>query len=1402
MKRILLAALAALCLSAPGYGAKKPNSEKNAIKLTPKSSVKTTTVTLYKAKDADTGKTVYRCYYKLTAKKGQAYTVWLTERNSSNTRIRIRTAYGQDSVSYLCGDKPTASCKNRAWNVDEPLARFEDVDCGVETRWLMSGKEWANEWSDDWDTTAWTEMIADDDWGLDWGNSTTPNTWTYYILVEGANGAKAKLNYIAKKKIPTGVAANPLVIKPKNKVQTVKLKDGFMGEFYYVQVKVKGGYCYRFGTNDGTAANKLTFDETYNLNLGTLGPYKTWAKSNNQGISFLPDGDQTILMRIRSSKGYKAPGKIRFFVEKQKAIKKHKSTALKLNKPVEFKPGYLNKPGSGYFDMVVDQELFSLSAKKGKNYVVETSGARADVPIVAYLYDSKGNILKTNRSKGSDSRDVRVVFTPSKAATYYIGVCEDHGIFDTFTPKYKKVSITATTVSSTMKTVNLSPVPGTKGAKPRTVDAAGSSAIVLGKNNWTAKCVFGASADVTYAFATSFKDAKNTETNLLTAQIYNGKVSTKTLVYTVTFAPGAKFTYKVEKAGMYYLLIRPAAGEGLDYKPIRVHSMGYFSNGKKCGALKVTLTGAKGMWKLSKKKNATQYASGASVILPVGKKTLYFTAVKGYTTPKNVNATVLNGKTVEVGDIYYTDKWDPKDDTVKKATAWELKAKYTTQTKHTLWKTDKNDCYSFYSKKGFHYSFKIYGNDKGDQVLSIKDASGKYLAKKVTSVTRLHLPKSKKPYYVIVSHKTTTNVGGAYKIKGRFEDLGVVKFTKPTYTATDSATSVTLTAVRTAAKGACRVRYVITPGTAKKGENYISSTGYIGWKNGDKAKKKITIRLVPKTLPVKSKDLAFKVSLKDASTATVSDGIKNAVKAAFPNYKKSAEATVKITNTAKYKTAAAAYASVYKDKVKKEKEQDKSRLRTGTFYGLVRESGTTLTNGAPEFAAVTLTVAAGNMASADKLTAKVQVAGATYVFKSPAGAATGWTGKNSDGTLKKTLVNVWKHNILVPSEVEGEDPVVKVEIVTNELTLAVADGNYSDWIKSGCKAELKMHVPDAEDAQADVAYSGQLYRRNAKIQKYLDAAFLFDGYYTVSLVPGTVKGTNRGAPDAGVPSGNGYLTLTVDNKGGVKVAGLLPDQSAVAASVTACGVVARSTSKTGYEMVVPVYQSTSNVCFAAELRLFMQYDKSHLDGKNYKPVFDSIKSVVCWNSDIAATEDQVQGWRMACVPVGGWYDLLVNLQGYYNSLAKAFEAGAPKTFPAELLPDGYQYAATPSAVPVTLDGNKFASAKKELVADSDHRSMYDFVASVNPCNVKIAFNRATGVSSGTSSAWIVNEAKRVQKQLAGFKHFGVLTIDRDTRTAVKGGLDDDVLISGAIVRPVLINHRTWMFSVPFEVYAD
>ena len=45
------------------------------------------------------------------------------------------------------------------------------------------------------------------------------------------------------------------------------------------------------------------------------------------------------------------------------------------------------------------------------------------------------------------------------------------------------------------------------------------------------------------------------------------------------------------------------------------------------------------------------------------------------------------------------------------------------------------------------------------------------------------------------------------------------------------------------------------------GKQYIAKDGYLSWKDGDKSAKKITLKLIPKTLPLKGKSLTFKVKL-------------------------------------------------------------------------------------------------------------------------------------------------------------------------------------------------------------------------------------------------------------------------------------------------------------------------------------------------------------------------------------------------------------------------------------------------------------------------------------------------------------------------------------------------------------
>ena len=71
--------------------------EKNATSLSVSSSVKTKKVTLVR-KTEDGKNYKYLRYYKMTLKKGNAYTVWLTGDDATNGAVRIRACYGKSTL--------------------------------------------------------------------------------------------------------------------------------------------------------------------------------------------------------------------------------------------------------------------------------------------------------------------------------------------------------------------------------------------------------------------------------------------------------------------------------------------------------------------------------------------------------------------------------------------------------------------------------------------------------------------------------------------------------------------------------------------------------------------------------------------------------------------------------------------------------------------------------------------------------------------------------------------------------------------------------------------------------------------------------------------------------------------------------------------------------------------------------------------------------------------------------------------------------------------------------------------------------------------------------------------------------------------------------------------------------
>lgn len=456
----------------------------------------------------------------------------------------------------------------------------------------------------------------------------------------------------------------------------------------------------------------------------------------------------------------------------------------------------------------------------------------------------------------------------------------------------------------------------------------------------------------------------------------------------------------------------------------------------------------------------------------------------------------------------------------------------------------------------------------------------------------------------------------------------------------------------------------------------------------------------------------------------------------------------------------------------------------GTFNGLATTSDTT--NGAPRLASIAFTAAATG-----KLSAKVQIAGKSYTF---AAAGYEYARLEADGSvrLQAELENVAKVGT-------GREAVT----VTNTFScalLASATNTMTVWRDEPVVDIAFAALPDAKGAgYQEPWYTGRIVRDGAKITDRTELAAwqaeaaAFAGYYTVSLPVAAIT-------DA--PRGSGYLTLTLDAKGKAKVAGMLADGTKYTGSATLSlaeedgATVAR----------VPVFAAKATTAFGGWLTLRV------VDGV---PVVSAslMGDDLLWvNDEPKATREGLEGFETTLHPVGGWYDTVLNLQRAY--LESDLSVSLPEGDEAleeirELmaLPEGYAFKAQPDGTPVTLNGDKMEVEKQKFVTDSNR--LKDWAASVNAANVKITFNRKTGLVNGSFDLWYEGtNAKGVkeQKSVSGLKHNGVVLLARDPDD---GTLDPDVLSSGFFLAPLKVTDttgarpttRTWNASYRFDINA-
>lgn len=1288
-------------------------------------------------------------YFKATLKRSQAYTVW-TEGVSTNDEVSVN-CYAADPKSD-----------------DEfgPSADFTELEESAgNQRFILFADDW---WIDDEDP-----------------KESDPKSWTYYFQISGNVGDSVTINFQPGAVIPTGREERPRSISPNTTPITISSQLELGGE-YYLRARLLAGRLYSFGVSGGSEAalmNVLVVNDDSTGSTGEEGGgsdlviYADPAYDNddyNAGIYVIPsETDYYTIIVDGMGDNEAAPFGLTYRLLPDRPITAHPATPLTAGNlhGVECKPGYKSKVSLGFYDQIIDESLFSFSAIKGGRYLVETEGAATN--LLMRVYDEKGKVLCENTGDGT-TFNVRGAFAAPAAGTYYVGVCQN--LYDEFVqePAYLPVRVKLLHADALANSPDawdaaddepagaaaLSPQPGTAADDPAALDAAGNGPHELGATDWTDVFMIAGRKGVTYALTTTVPLAGSTA-NTLKAEVFtlSGAVE-KAVAATGDINPGAAtpLTFTASVHATYYVRLSVAQGQGLEFPPYKVHAKAYTTTGAALGILTVNTHGTT-LGAFSLGSETVKYPGGNSVLVS-GSQTVKFVGVPGFATPAAKTVTVTPGTTPTVVDVYYRDTFDPKDDRAAGAVALALK-NVPTRVARTLWTDDAEDCFSFAAKDGQYYDLAL-ADVTGDAVFSITNAAGGVFAQDVTSVSQLVLPAAKTKYYLTVRHGTQEKVGGGYALEGFVAAVGAIQFAKPAVNAKENAARVVLTVNRTAKDGRVRVRYGTVAGTAQPGVDYVPQTGELEWAANDNKAKTITVALIPDLVPVYEGDKTFGVELR-----AIPEDEREADE--YPATLGASVCTVTLTEVSKAGTTAAAAYAAKAPKLATVKTEAVA-LNTGAFYGVLAEDGCALTNGLPKLASLTFTA---STATPSALSAKVQLGGKAYTF-----SAKGWDFE--DGGLSEKVFTLAQR--------------VNGVTYTNTLTVTLPTGataKAGDWLKLGGEAELVMNVPDAngKGVQEDIRYLGSLFRQNAKIQDYFTAVTNFTGYYTVALAPDAWVGS-------GVPAGNGYLTLTLDNKGTAKVAGQLADATKVSLSVPACAILPDEGSANGYALAVPLYLAKAPYCFGGELRLFAQADG--------KVVVDASRTLAWYNDNKALTYFNEDGFQIELTPVGGWYDQVVNLQAYYLKHALEVETADLTEFPTEGIASGFEISteADPNGLAVTVLGDVFSTAKKTALKNG---KLTDLAASTNICNVQVKLARATGLVTGSFSVWSETPDGAQQKEVAGLKHNGVLLLSRDAHAP----MSDEILSAGFFTQAVTVvdedpdtgkkTNRKWNFSAPFNI---
>lgn len=744
-------------------------------------------------------------YFKVSLKSGMGYTFWST---------------GSSSVSAYLG----------TW----------DSDFGTVNSDFFSNPtfDWLNFWMkvspEDW----WEEMVSG----------------TYYLVVEGEVGESFTLNWTqgaSDEPLPAGDSMNPKLI-------TVGASAGstpaaLLGGEYYFHATLAAGKKYKFWSTGGTEANLGFLIDVEAVNADVESPVRTDVEDGdeyNDTIVVVPVASGDYLLKVTGVES--AAFNLNYQVVPARLPAAH-TTVITLGVPTieglesgPFNAGARNNPTSGFYDQVIDEQLFSASLEKDARYVFETFGEDAPSGLVMEIYDAKGTVLFTNRQKAPGETQTLIAFRAPSTATYWVGVCQDIeepvGAVSCTLAVRKLTKDEAgqedawdTGDDALLGASGLAPVPGNAGGV-----GVGHGLHTLGLTDWADWFRIDARQGLSYELKAAVDN--DMQGLVLKAVIYSVSGVQQTTVQVITnLMAGGTFT--APKNGSYSVCVSVADGQGVDYA-YTLMSLAYTTAaGVQLGMLRVDIGGPTaadgGQWSLA---DGTKYPGGATVLLPAGAQTVKFNPVAGWTTPVDRAATVVAGTEPTVIVANYNDTSDPKDDSPMTATVLTPSNKSQKQS-HSLWTTDVADWFKVTVKTDTYYTFTLEPYT-GTPWLTVFSSNQTDVVAEGTDVR--FLPEAAGPYYVRVDQTDPDHpVDSAYTLNTLAQTVGTIKIEKASYSIKEGPATADVKVLRSAKDGRVRVRYWTQQDTALPGTDYKPVKGYLEWKDGDGVAKTISVPLIP-----------------------------------------------------------------------------------------------------------------------------------------------------------------------------------------------------------------------------------------------------------------------------------------------------------------------------------------------------------------------------------------------------------------------------------------------------------------------------------------------------------------------------------------------------------------------------